>query len=182
MPEYSFILEKTKEVLNTNYRSVVNLTEKLIPLINPYGQIINVSSKLGTFLKISPELRKRFDIDQITIKELDDLEKDYLSAVESQQELELGWINDTNWPNSYCVSKIFLNTYSRQLAWKLLNKKIRVNAFTPGWCRTDMGGQNATSDIYTGADTGIMISDLKDNDDWTKSYCRYYASCAEEKW
>ncbi len=168
-------LEVTREVLNTNYHCTVDFTENLIPLINPYGHIINVSSKLGTFIEISNELKKRFDNDKITIEELNELEKDFLKACVENRERELGWINEFNWPNSYCISKIFLNAYSRQLAWKLLEKKIRVNAFTPGWCRTDMGGSDATNDIHQGASTGIIISELEDNDDWSKSYCKYYS-------
>jgi len=175
-------IEVSKEVLNTNYHSVINLTNELIPFINPYGHIINVSSKLGTFMELSKLIRYRFDNEKITMEELDTLEKEYYNAVENNKEKEQGWLNDFNWPNSYCISKVFLNAYSRQLAWKLLDQKIRVNVFTPGWCRTDMGGSSATNDIYQGAETGVMISEMEDNDDFTKSYCKYYASSQVADW
>jgi len=176
--------DTAREVLKTNYHGTVNLTENLIPYINQYGHIINVSSLLGTFMEISGKLKKRFDKDDITTEELDTLEKEYYKAYDSNKEFELGWVNNQEWAriNHYSISKIFLNCYSRELAWRLLEKRIRVNAFTPGWCKTDMGGPNAPENISYGVQNTLFMCELKDNDDWTKSYCKFYKDSNVSNW
>lgn len=44
------------------------------------------------------------------------------------------------WSPAYCVSKSYLNAITRHLAYYLKDKVIEVNAFDPGWVKSDMGG------------------------------------------
>ncbi len=54
---------------------------------------------------------------------------------------------------AYSISKTALNAVTRQLAAALKHKNISVNAVSPGWVRTDMGGQNADLSVQEGADS-----------------------------
>ncbi|HMG15711.1 MAG TPA: SDR family NAD(P)-dependent oxidoreductase, partial [Saprospiraceae bacterium] len=47
------------------------------------------------------------------------------------------------WSPAYCVAKSYLNAITRQLAYNLQEKGISVNAFDPGWVKSDMGGSSA---------------------------------------
>lgn len=62
-----------------------------------------------------------------------------------------GW-----WP-AYCVSKSALNMITRQMAYELSSRHIRVNAVCPGWVKTEMGGANAERDVEKGAETPVWL-------------------------
>jgi NAD(P)-dependent dehydrogenase (short-subunit alcohol dehydrogenase family) len=62
------------------------------------------------------------------------------------------------WSPAYCVSKTLLNSITRQLAYELADKQISVNAFCPGWVRTDMGGASAPRGVQQGADTAVWLA------------------------
>jgi NAD(P)-dependent dehydrogenase (short-subunit alcohol dehydrogenase family) len=62
------------------------------------------------------------------------------------------------WSPAYCVSKSFLNAITRHMAYELSNRKISVNAFCPGWVKTDMGGQSAPRSVEQGADTAVWLA------------------------
>ncbi|QCW98862.1 SDR family oxidoreductase [Aggregatimonas sangjinii] len=62
----------------------------------------------------------------------------------------------------YSISKLALNGLTLQLASKLKNDGIAVNAVCPGWVRTDMGGSGATKSPEQGAETIIWIALQKD--------------------
>lgn len=64
----------------------------------------------------------------------------------------LGTLSDMeNYVPTYSVSKVALNGITRQLASRLREEKIIVTSVCPGWCRTDMGGANATRSDEEGA-------------------------------
>lgn len=52
-----------------------------------------------------------------------------------------------NYSPSYQISKCALNMFTRQLAERLQQKNITVSSFTPGWTKTDMGGDNAPRNV-----------------------------------
>jgi NAD(P)-dependent dehydrogenase (short-subunit alcohol dehydrogenase family) len=59
---------------------------------------------------------------------------------------------------AYSISKTALNALTRQQSAALADKNISVNAVSPGWVRTDMGGQNADLSIQEGADSIIWLA------------------------
>ena len=57
---------------------------------------------------------------------------------------------------AYSISKTALNAVTRQFAGALPG--MSVNAATPGWVRTDMGGDAATRSVEEGADTIVWLA------------------------
>jgi NAD(P)-dependent dehydrogenase (short-subunit alcohol dehydrogenase family) len=67
-----------------------------------------------------------------------------------------GQLNDMGtWSPAYAASKTALNSITCLLAASLKEKGIAVNSVCPGWCRTEMGGQNAPRSVEEGA-AGIV--------------------------
>ena len=60
---------------------------------------------------------------------------------------------------TYSISKTALNAVTRQLSSALGEKQIAVNSVSPGWVRTDMGGENAELSVEEGADSIVWLAD-----------------------
>jgi NAD(P)-dependent dehydrogenase (short-subunit alcohol dehydrogenase family) len=61
----------------------------------------------------------------------------------------------------YRISKTALNALTKILAAELEDTNIAVNSVCPGWVRTQMGGDNATSSISEGVETTIWLATTK---------------------
>jgi NAD(P)-dependent dehydrogenase (short-subunit alcohol dehydrogenase family) len=65
---------------------------------------------------------------------------------------------------AYRMSKAALNAQTRIVAAELASGgDFKVNAMCPGWCRTDMGGANATRSAAEGAETAVWLSLLPED-------------------
>jgi carbonyl reductase 1 len=70
------------------------------------------------------------------------------------------------WPTSaYRVSKVGLNALTRVLARELKGdtRGIAVNACSPGWVRTAMGGEGAPLSAAEGAKTPVWLALQRDS-------------------
>jgi NAD(P)-dependent dehydrogenase (short-subunit alcohol dehydrogenase family) len=65
------------------------------------------------------------------------------------------------WP-AYRLSKTALNTLTMLLASELRGENVLVNAASPGWVRTRMGGDGAPRSAEEGADTPVWLATLPD--------------------
>jgi NAD(P)-dependent dehydrogenase (short-subunit alcohol dehydrogenase family) len=63
---------------------------------------------------------------------------------------------------AYRLSKTALNALTMMLASELRGDNILVNAVSPGWVRTRMGGQGAPRSVEQGADTPVWLAVLPD--------------------
>jgi NAD(P)-dependent dehydrogenase (short-subunit alcohol dehydrogenase family) len=63
---------------------------------------------------------------------------------------------------AYRVSKAALNALTRVMAADLRGTNVLVNAMSPGWVRTDMGGAGAPRSVEQGADTAVWLATLPD--------------------
>lgn len=61
---------------------------------------------------------------------------------------------------SYRISKTALNAVTALLAAEFKGTGVLINAFCPGWVRTDMGGPHAKRTVAVGADTGVWLATL----------------------
>lgn len=62
------------------------------------------------------------------------------------------------WSPAYCIAKSLLNAITRHLASEFSQRQISVNAFCPGWVKTDMGGKSAPRTVEQGADTAVWLA------------------------
>lgn len=63
---------------------------------------------------------------------------------------------------SYRLSKVGVNGLTVLLAKELEGDNILVNAYSPGWMKTDMGGENAPFTAEEGAETAVYLATLPD--------------------
>lgn len=63
---------------------------------------------------------------------------------------------------SYRVSKVGLNTITVLLAKELKETNILINSYSPGWTKTDMGGDDAPYTVEEGAETAVYLATLPD--------------------
>jgi NAD(P)-dependent dehydrogenase (short-subunit alcohol dehydrogenase family) len=61
---------------------------------------------------------------------------------------------------SYRVSKLALNGVTALLGKELAGTNILVNAYSPGWLQTDMGGPSAPFTAEEGAETALYLATL----------------------
>lgn len=63
---------------------------------------------------------------------------------------------------SYRLSKTAINALTRMIAAEVDGENILVNSVCPGWCRTDMGGPEATRSVEQGVETMAWLATLPD--------------------
>jgi NAD(P)-dependent dehydrogenase (short-subunit alcohol dehydrogenase family) len=63
----------------------------------------------------------------------------------------------------YKISKAALNALTRIMADEVRGDNIKLNAVSPGWVRSDMGGSGAVRSVAQGADTVVWLATLPDD-------------------
>jgi NAD(P)-dependent dehydrogenase (short-subunit alcohol dehydrogenase family) len=149
-----FDADVASRTIETNFRGAVRVTDAFLPRLARNANIVNVSSGMGELSAVSPELRRALLAPELTRERLDALVDDFLARVRAGAH-DLG-----GWPrNAYRVSKVALNAFTRILAPSLGDSR-RVNAVSPGWVRTRMGGPSASRSIERGADGIVWAATL----------------------
>ncbi|KZT59766.1 oxidoreductase [Calocera cornea HHB12733] len=151
LPSGELSADLAKQVVRCNYDGTKAVTFALLPLINPGGRVVNVSSTGGTMRNLpSPALRARFLDAQLTVEKLDVLMRKF------EQDVALGQWKEEGWPeNAYRVSKMGMTGFSSVLAKE--NPGILVNACCPGWVKTDMAPMG-TKTPEEGARTPALLA------------------------
>ncbi|NWS37570.1 CBR1 reductase, partial [Probosciger aterrimus] len=152
--------------LKTNFFGTRNVCTELLPLVKPYGRVVNVSSMVSRLAlgRCSGELQQKFRSDTITEDELVELMTKFVEDTKKNVHEKEGWPN-----TAYGVSKIGVTVLSRIQA-RMLNEKrkddhILLNACCPGWVRTDMAGPKAPKSPDEGAETPVYLALLPSNAD-----------------
>ena len=116
---------------DVNVLGPLRLTRALEPLLAPNARVVMVTSGLGNLSSQPSSLANRLSKADLSF---DDIER---LAAEA--------------PAGYGGSKATLNAMTRLFARELQPRGILVNAASPGWARTDMGGAGAPRSVEQGA-------------------------------
>ena len=164
-----------KAVININAFGTINFTEEMLKndMINKSGKIILLGSMMGNlgYLK-SQELKNKFK-NAKTYQELLNLAESFIKSYENNSVEKDGWCK-----NSYCVSKMVVNSYARVLSYRdeIEKNDISVFAAHPGWVKTDMTGPEAPLTIKEGAVNEVFLIELPDGIN-RKYQGKYFDSC-----
>lgn len=141
-----FDAEVARRTLEVNFFGALRVTDALLPHIPDGGNIVMVSSGLGELSCVGAALKARLLDPSILRDDLVALMQGFVRDVPRGEHTKAGWPS-----SAYAVSKVGLNTLARILARDLAPRRIRVNAVSPGWARTDMGGRGAPRSVEQGA-------------------------------
>ena len=148
-------------VLDVNVFGTINFTEEMIKhnMINKKGKIILVGSMMGNLNRLNSNQIKNSFKNAKTTQELINLGQAFKNSIISHRVDKDGWCR-----NSYCVSKMIVNTYSRVLSYReeIENNDISVYSAHPGWVKTDMTGPEAPLTIKEGAENEVFLIELPD--------------------
>jgi len=126
------IIEPT---LTVNFDGVVTVSEAFLPLMRDGSQVVNVSSGAGT--RVAGQLSEETRTNLLEVETAAELRRLLVHIAEASpaEEHKPG---DTP---IYSISKAGLNFYTLFLARE--NPRLRVNACSPGFCRTEIAGPSA---------------------------------------
>ena len=164
-----------KSVIEVNVFGTINFTEEMIKneMINKSGKIILLGSMMGNLNRLNSEKLKNNFKNAKTYQELLDLADLFIKSYMNNTVEKDGWCR-----NSYCVSKMVVNTYARVLSLReeIDKNDISVYAAHPGWVKTDMTGPEAPLTIKEGAENEVFLIELPDGIN-RKYQGKYFDSC-----
>jgi NAD(P)-dependent dehydrogenase (short-subunit alcohol dehydrogenase family) len=120
-----------RRIWDVNVLGPLLLTRALQPLLAPNARVVMVTSDLGQLSAQRPSLVERLSSPELSFGDLEQLAREA--------------------PDGYGASKAALNALARLFAEALKPRGILVNAISPGWVRTDMGGPGAPRSVEQGA-------------------------------
>ena len=125
-----------EETLAVNFDGLVRCTRAFAPLLENGGQIINVSSGGGTRAAAQLSAAKRAELDSADVPVLRQaLVSLSLEAADKPH-------GESGSTPIYNISKAGVNFLTQKFA-RELGPRLRVNACSPGLCRTDIAGKGA---------------------------------------
>jgi NAD(P)-dependent dehydrogenase (short-subunit alcohol dehydrogenase family) len=130
-----------RHIWAVNVLGPLRLTRALQSLLLPNARVVMVSSGMGLRSAQPRSLVKRLSNPELSLRDLEELAEEATGG--------------------YGESKAALNAMARVFAKELEPQGILVNAISPGWCRTDMGGRGAPRSVQQGAASilwGVRLS------------------------
>ena len=125
--------EPARRVWDVNVLGPLRLTRALQGLLNRNARIVMVTSGLGRASAQPRSLVERLSDPKLSLSDLEQLAQEA--------------------PGGYGESKATLNALAKVFAKQLAPHAILVNAISPGWVRSDMGGPGAPRSLQQGADS-----------------------------
>ncbi|EME30314.1 Carbonyl reductase [NADPH] 1 [Galdieria sulphuraria] len=145
--------EVARHTMDVNFYGTLYCCQYFIPLLREGGRVVNMSSRMALFARLSPALFKKFTKQDLNISELCELMESFIRSVEKGRVKEDGWFR-----HSYGVSKVGVVCLTRILARDERRPDILINCCCPGFVRTDMTAPNAEKTPEEGADTPVWLA------------------------
>lgn len=139
-------------VLLVNTLGVKHVCEAFLPLIEPSGRIVNVSSASGPKFvsQCSPARQAFFQDSSVQWQEVEQLINKVINLQGDHQTLEELGLGDMN---AYGFSKACVSLYTLLLARD--NPRLYINACTPGYIETDLTRPQAAAQGASPVDMGM---------------------------
>lgn len=157
------------EVLETNYFAVRDLTNEMLPIMNPEGRVVVLSSMDSDEAFAGCSEKVRFFLQSNTMKqfELDDMVDDFKNSYfKGPQEVTKKGFSSYN--GGYGMSKVFCRALCSVLMRRNDHEDFYPNvkflACCPGWCRTEMGGEFAPMTEESGADLPYWLATSEEDE------------------
>ncbi len=143
-----------KTTLECNYYGSLEATQDFLPLLQPEGRLVNVSSMAGKLNRYPDSIRSRF-LNAKSVEEITALMEEFKSAVKAGNEKEQGWPSA-----AYAVSKAGMTAMTKAIAREEQERggKRLINACCPGYVDTDMTKHNGRKTPDQGAQTPVMLA------------------------
>lgn len=150
-----FDADVARRTLDVNVVGAMRVTDAFLPTMRAGGRVVMISSGMGTVSSLGSALRAKWLDPSMTREGLRALMDAFVRDVGAGSHGKNGWPS-----NAYSVSKIAMNALVRVLARELAGdpRRILVNAESPGWVRTRMGGRSAPGSVEDGARTAVWLA------------------------
>jgi len=110
-------IEQATNTLATNFTGTLNMSRAFIPIMQPHGRIVNVSSSAGHLRFVQKHLQEKFSNPNLTEVELVTLMDQFVKDVADGKHKERGWPN-----TAYGVSKVGMTAltkiHAREVNWR----------------------------------------------------------------
>lgn len=155
--------------------SVAGQVGALDVLVNNGGTFVEAWGTMPSALSVD-EMRRTFDTNFFgafeVIREFMPLLRRSTAARIVNISSDMGSLANINNPASlvydvmgpaYQSSKVAINALTTLFAKEFKDTNVKVNSASPGWCRTDMGTEDAPLSVAEGADTAVWLATLPDD-------------------